>query len=112
MATTAIRRTSPLAVVSAGIGAIGVIIWLTATHESDVARVLGSLPGGVMIGLFFLIGCLAILCGTLALLRMNRTSQGGTAVAVIGLVLGLFNVLLGLGGIAVSNFRPLGPGPF
>jgi hypothetical protein len=75
-----------LAAISATMGAAGVVIWLSATHDSGIAHALGRLPGGLLIGPFFLIGCLAIVSGILALVR--------------------------IGGIAVSNFRPLGPGPF
>ena len=118
MSSTAIRRTSPLAIASAGIGAAGVIFWLVATHEGDVARLFDGLPLFASIGLFLLIGVVAMVTGILALLAMRRelTLKDGLShqrlVAVGGILLGVFNMLLALGGIAVSNFRPLGPGPF
>ena len=118
MSSTAIRKTPPLAVASAGTGAVGVIFWLVATHEGDVARLLGGLPLFASIGLFLLIGVVAMVTGILALLAMRREStlkDGLThqrLVAVSGILLGVFNMLLAFGGIAVSNFRPLGPGPF
>lgn len=115
MATANARSSHPLAWTSLILGLIGlagIVIVAVGTRVSALDQFFSSLgvPNWVS-GFFLVLGGLGLLTGIFAVVAMIVGHRRGWIATIVGILLGLFNILLGLAAIALSNLK-LNIGPF
>jgi hypothetical protein len=110
------RPRSRLAWASFWLGLVGVAILVVvaiASRISSFGTALNNLglQGSMVIVAFIVIGALGLLAGIAAVMAIISRGRRGWVAAIVGILLGVANVLIGLAGLAVSSIK-LNIGPF
>jgi hypothetical protein len=108
-------RTTALAWTSFTFGLIGLLIYglmLLVARIGSLGPIVSDLniPNWLLIRVFGGLGGLALVIGIAAVVAIIR-GRHGWAPAIVGIVLGLFDLVLGLAFLALSNLQ-LNIGPF